>query len=345
MEGYISQLLNVRLSEGNRYFHRLAERVYNARLYTLLALVLISLLCFGFAMVFSNSLTSPIRKLAAAAGRMSGGDLEVAPVVVAAKDEIGVLARSFNTMSSSIKDMVKGLQEKAVLEKKLHEEELVNLSMQRSLREAQFLSLQAQINPHFLFNTLNTISRTAAFEGADATAALIGSLSHLFRYSLRGHGRSVKLGEELEIVREYLRIQEKRFGDRIRTLISCAIDPDLAEIPCFTLQPLVENSLLHGLEPKEAGGTLRVKISSFQGRIRIRILDTGLGMTKRKIAEIFSSREDLFRGDVKSIGILNVATRLGLFFNGEEEFFLHSRPGRGTLVWISFPDRKGNANV
>ena len=341
MEGYISQLLNVRLSEGNRYFQLLARRVSRARIFTLFGLVLIGLLCLIFAVVFSNSLAGPIRKLASASFRMSEGDLDVPPVTVESKDEVGVLAYSFNTMSRSIKDMVRDLKHTADLEKKLHRGELRNLSMQRSLREAQFLSLQAQINPHFLFNTLSAISRTAAFEKAETTSGLILSLSSLLRYTLRGHGGSVKLSEELEIVGEYLRIQNQRFGDRIRSIIDCRIDPALVEIPCFTLQPLVENSLQYGLEPREGGGVLRVKITAYRGRIRIRILDTGCGMDAEKIAEIFSRRDGLFRGERKGIGVINVATRLGLFFNRKEEFSIRSRPGRGTLVRISFPERGG----
>ncbi len=345
MESYLSQLLNIRLAEENRYFRRLGERVSFARLLTIVGLVFIWLLCFAFAILFSNSLTKAIRKLAAASIRMSNGDLEAPPITVESKDEIGILARSFNVMSGGIKSMVEDLKEKAVLEKKLHEEELANVSMQKSLKEAQFLSLQAQINPHFLFNTLNTIARKASLERADDTAALIRSLSDLFRYNLHGFGRSVKLREELDVVKEYLRIQKFRFGDRIRTDIRCSVDPDAVDIPSFTLQPLVENSILHGIEPKEGGGRLRIKITEHRGRIRIRITDTGIGMAKERIEEILSPNDDLFQRNGKRIGVRNVVTRLRLFFNGEEEFLLRSKAGRGAFICISFPRQGGHAGV
>jgi sensor histidine kinase YesM len=345
LEGYTSQLLNICLSQGNQSYQILTQRVQESRNLVLFLLILISILCIAFAILFTNSLTRPIQRLASAAGRMAAGDLETPSVPISSEDEVGVLENSFNRMRENIRRMFLDLEEKAELEKKLHEEELRNVSMQRSLNEAQFLNLQSQINPHFLFNTLNLLSRSADFERAGQTAELVRSLASLFRYSFQGQRHSVTLREEMEFVEEYLRIQTRRFGNRIRYIRNCRVEPETIRIPCFTLQPFVENALLYGLEPKEEGGVLRIKISQYKDRVRIRILDTGLGMDEQVLAGL-KVRDSVPMGieQGRSIGIKNVMARLRIFFDAQEDFRMYSKLGRGTLVWISFPPG-GNGHV
>ena len=150
-----------------------------------------------FGLLFSNSVSRPIHRLADLAARIAAGDLEVGSIPVKSRDEVGILSASFNTMSRSIREMVEGLKEKADLERQLHEEEIALERMQRTLQEARFMGLQAQINPHFLFNALNTISRTALFEGADKTSQLIKSVAALFRYHLRDPRKTVRFPRNL----------------------------------------------------------------------------------------------------------------------------------------------------
>lgn len=336
LEGYTSQLLNIRLSQGNRSYQALTNRVERSRTLMGVLFLVVSVLSIGFAILFTNSLTRPIQRLAVTAERMAGGDLDTPPVPISSRDEVGILEISFNRMRENIQRMFRELQDKAELEKRLHAEELRNITMERSLKEAQFLNLQSQINPHFLFNTLNLLSRSADFEHAPQTAELVRSLSHLFRYSFRKHEPSVSLQEELEFVEEYLRIQTLRFGNRIRYMRRCTVEVDQISIPAFTLEPLVENALLYGLEPKEEGGVLRVKISRCGDRIRIRVLDTGLGMEK-EVLKSLEGNGDRSRALGKGIGLKNVRARLRIFFDAQEEFKIYSKKGRGTLVWISFP--------
>lgn len=341
LEGYTSQLLNIRLSEGNKSYQVLTERVDRSRTLMVALFFFISLLSIGFAILFTNSLTRPIQRLAVTAERMAGGDLDTLPVPISSRDEVGILESSFNRMRENIQRMFRELQDKAELERRLHVEELRNVDMERSLKEAQFLNLQSQINPHFLFNTLNLLSRSADFERANRTAELVRSLSHLFRYSFRKHGPSVSLQEELEFVEEYLRIQTLRFGNRIRYIRKCTIGVDRIFLPAFTLEPLVENALLYGLEPKEEGGVLRIKISQYRNRIRIRVLDTGLGMDDRRLKDLGEYASHMparqARESDRGIGLQNVQARLRIFFDAQEEFRIYSKKGRGTLVWISFP--------
>ncbi|MCX7788682.1 MAG: sensor histidine kinase [Spirochaetes bacterium] len=336
LEGYTSQLLNIRLSQGNKSYQALTNRVDQSRTLMGILFLFISLLSIGFAILFTNSLTKPIQRLAVTAERMASGDLNTPPVPVSSKDEVGILEVSFNRMRENIQRMFRELQDKAELEKRLHAEELRNVDMERSLKEAQYLNLQSQINPHFLFNTLNLLSRSADFERAHRTAELVRSLSHLFRYSFRKHGPCVSLQEELDFVEEYLRIQTLRFGNRIRYVRQCTTEVEQVSIPAFTLEPLVENALIYGLEPKEEGGVIRIKISQFRDRIRIRVLDTGLGMDDRLLKEL-REKERKTKESGRGIGLQNVRARLRIFFDAQEEFKIYSKRGRGTLVWISLP--------
>jgi HAMP domain-containing protein len=208
-------------------------------------------ICVGFALFFAGFITRPLRGLAAAAGRMAAGELDVGALRVESADEVGALTLSFNSMNAHIVALVRDLKEKAALERRLHREELRNSMNQKMRKEAEFLALQARINPHFLFNTLNTISRDVMLRGGKDTVALVDALSALLRYGLEQGSGIVSLATELEIVRKYAFIQHYRFDNRVSIEIDCRLrDPEAVRLPAFSIQPLVENAFIHGLEPK-----------------------------------------------------------------------------------------------
>ena len=361
IEGYLEELIDVRLQEGRWSYGRLVGRADRMRMLTLVGLVAVGLLGLAFGLLLSNHITGPIRKLAAASIHMAEGNLAVKAIESRSRDEVGVLATSFNLMSASIRQLVEDLREKAELEKRFHEEELKNMRMQQSLHEAQLLGLQSQINPHFLFNTLNTIARTSMFEHAPDTTRLIQSLANIFRYNLRGHGKTVSLEEELAMVREYMHIQQQRFGSRVRFELSCRLDPRTVRIPSLTLQPFVENAVIHGLEPLEEGGGLRLSIRARGSRVLIRIHDTGVGIPRERLRSLGCDR--LGAGGLRGlgcdglppgpgdgeegggIGIANVARRLALCWGGRERLRICSRPAAGTLVTLSFPAMELKSDV
>ncbi len=336
VDGYISQLLSVRLSEDSRSYQTLLHRAMTVRLLSFLAIVVLGILSLAFGVLFANSVSRPVRRLAELSSRIASGELDVGDMKVDSRDEIGVLAESFNAMSRSIRERVSDLREKAVLQKRLHKEELTIVRMEQSLREAQFLGLQSQINPHFLFNTLNIIARSAMFERAEATADLIQSLSRLFRYNLRDSRKTVLLKEELDVLEEYLAIQKRRFDDRLSARVIRSAGAEKVAVPCFTLQPLVENALKYGIEPKEEGGLLEVEVHREDETVHISVRDDGIGMTVDQVRALLDGARGS-AGQTSGIGIPNVVDRLRLLYRGRERFSIESVPGRGTTVHLTIP--------
>ncbi len=344
---YIEELLRIRLQEGSVAYSELLEEARRMRMISLGTIIFIAALFIAFAYLFSHSITGPVRDLANASKKMASGELDVNEISVSSEDEVGILADSFNVMSRSIRVMVDDIKQKAVLEKRLHDEEMANISMAKSLREAQFLSLQTQINPHFLFNTLNTIARVSMFEQAEQTTKLIESLSSLFRYNLKDGAKHCTLQEELEILKEYLHIQQVRFRERLLFTLDCTVSPETIQLPSFTIQPLVENAVRHGIEPKESGGMVRIRIRKKESMVEVKVHDSGIGIVPERLEIIRCASQADFMHIAQSdeahggIGIANVAQRLSLFYNGMSSLTLHSKPNFGTLVTIRFPAELG----
>ena len=240
-------------------------------------------------------------------------------------------------MSANIRKYVQDLKQKVEIEKKLHEEELKIVRMEQLVKEARFEALQSQINPHFLFNVLNTISRTAMFENADKSMKLTRTLSNLFRYRLRQKSAIVPLSQELYIIGEYIYLQKVRFGDRLEYIEEVSDACKAVSVPVFLFQPLVENAIIHGIEPKVQGGKVRFKAMERKNghgetMIVVRITDTGTGISKEQLERMKSF-------DVaaeKSIGVANVYHRLRIAGGQSGQLTIRSRINEGTSVEIRF---------
>lgn len=345
VDGYLGRLLSLSLAEGARNYRASSERSLEYRRLALAGIGGAGALAFLFAALFAYSVSAPISRLAEAARRIAAGDLQVEPVEARTGDEVEVLARGFNAMSASIRAMVEGLQEKAALERLLHEETLSHALMGKALREAQFMNLQDHIRPHFLFNALNTIARSALFEEAPETESLALSLGKLLRYSLAEGGSFATVGEELQVLREYLSFQSIRFGPRLswRILSDPAIEKVL--IPRFTLQPIVENAVRHGIEPKVEGGRVLIHARLREGRVRLVVADSGIGMDWALLARLRAAaagsplppEAGAVAGSGGGIGMANLEARLAFRYPGTSRLSMVSRPGLGTLVRISLP--------
>ncbi len=214
-------------------------------------------------------------------------------------------------------------------QKQLLKEAQERATLQAALQETQIKALKAQINPHFLFNSLTLLGYTALEEGAPRTEEIAYTLSDLLRYSLRNMSSVVELGEEMEMIDQYLAIQKIRFGDRLNSQISLAPNLHNFEIPCMVLQPLVENAVIHGAEPLPRPVTIIVKAYEENGRLTLEIIDDGVGMPPEIVANIRSGN---FDGDGQSLGIQNVFQRLQSEYNGRFTWQVESADDLGTQL-------------
>lgn len=201
-------------------------------------------------------------------------------------------------------------------------------------RTVRLQMLKSQINPHFLFNTLNMIAGTAQIEDAAATEKMIHALSRLFRYNLKSTASVMPLERELRVVQDYMYLQQMRFGKRIQYFTDCS--PETLEIlvPSFMLQPLVENAVKHGLSARSRGGKILVRAWKEKRRLWISVADTGEGMDTEKLEAI---KKALKEGDEQGtgIGVGNIYRRIHAMYR-DGEMFLYSRPGCGTAVQLAF---------
>lgn len=236
------------------------------------------------------------------------------------------------------------------IQAQLHEKSLelmgqmqVRAQTEKLLSQAQFKALQSQINPHFLFNTLNAISQLAILENSDKTAEAIFSLSALLRRSLKDSGGLAFLSEETEYIDEYFKIKKLLYRERIRFTMQIDADCLHLRVPVFTLQPLVENSLVHGLEPKPEGGELVLAIRR-EGRFTsIVIRDNGLGMPKERLQMLRELKNVSAPSETSGIGIANVILRLQAFFGQGFAWNIESLPGKGTSIELFLPQMEGTA--
>lgn len=285
--------------------------------------------------------TQPIISLSKSAIEISRGNYNVEQVKVHSDDEIGVMAEAFNQMTESIKHQVNALKERAELEARFKEQEMQYLIMKNHLKETELQALQSQINPHFIFNTLNAGAQLAMLEGADRTCLFIESFANLFRYNMRKMDKPVTLAEEINNINDYIFLLKVRYTDRIE--YKQEIDESIVQIkmPCMVLQPLIENAFIHGISEVESGGQIILKVYEKNRFVFLEVEDNGIGMSEEKVSEIIMSinedqtgKETHTSGHTTGIGTKNVISRLKNFFNSEDIFDIISNQPGGTKMII-----------
>ena len=292
--------------------------------------------CIGKLSEFMNrSIVAPITELAKASHKIAENDFFIDDIKVQSEDELGELVVAFNKMKYATGEYIKALEERRKALDLYHAEEMEKLEIAARLDAMELDLLKSQINPHFLFNTLNVIGGMANLEGAQTTEAMIQSLSSLFRYNLKTPEEEVPLARELKIVKDYMFIQEMRFGGRIAYEIDCRADAEIVLIPTFTFQPLVENAIIHGLAPKEDGGRILIRIRKRQGMICIVIADNGIGMKPEELRALRKNLNEDKPVHTKelNIGLFNIYKRIRAMYD-KGAMLIHSKYGSGTIVRI-----------
>ena len=323
IEGYAMELLGLRMTAGENKWNELdASSRRNSR-------VMLGFMIFATAatvlglLLLLHTIIRPVTKLSDAADAISRGVYDAPPLDDSSGDEIGRTAHSFNLMQSQIKKTIRAIEREAEMEKE-------NARIQKALQDSRYAELQSQIDPHFLFNTLNTIAALASEEGAPIAEDLIGRLAKIFRYSLEDSEKPVSLGQELQYLSDYMELMEARFAGRISMVIE-PFDEALTErtVPKFLLQTLAENSIIHGFKNMSEGGEITVRIDADEeDRLRIVVADNGCG---------FDSSSTERTGPHKSVGLDNIRERLG-YLGGSME--IDSVIGEGTAVTIIIDGRE-----
>ena len=280
----------------------------------------------------NRAIVVPVTKLADASRKIAANEFQIEDVTVDNKDELGDLVQAFNKMKYSTREYIMAMEENRATLDKLHHEEVQRLEAERRVETMRLEALRNQINPHFLFNTLNVIGGMAMLENAETTGQMIKALSSLFRYNLQNSETDTALFRELKIIRDYMYIQQMRFGDRIHFEIECDVDEEEVKIPTFILQPLVENAVIHGLAKKEEGGNIHIRIWEEEENLEISVRDTGIGMSKEELEAVRARMEEDYTHS--NIGLGNIYRRLKLIHPGSE-MHMKSIEGKGTEIHIT----------
>ena len=294
---------------------------------TILPLLLLLMIAVtGVIYWYSEDFSSRVELLVKKFRRAETGDLSVSEKI-SGTDEIAVLDQQFNRMLGKLDQLIKTS----------YVQKLEN-------KEAQLKNLQLQINPHFLYNTLETISSIAAVKQVFVVCDICGKLGEIFRYSLgKDYGELVPLEQEMTHIKNYMFIQKIRYGDRLQVFYNIDVDAAHVYIPRFILQPIVENAISHGLSNLTSVGTLEVSAFEKKDRLYIEIEDDGEGMVREKVAEItrFINTAKPVEGK-KNIGIRNVNQRIKLAYGEAYGITIRSAPYQGSRFTIQLPImRKG----
>jgi two-component system sensor histidine kinase YesM len=332
----VDRLITQQLEENSRQYLLVSQRLHTVQ--RLGMFLIIGAIFFSMVIMIwiSFRLTRPLHQLAEAAQSITGGNLTLPPLQVVSRDEVGVVAGAFNEMVASISRLITEIKLRSDLEKRLQEQEVQNLSMQNTLREAELHALQSQINPHFLFNMLNAGVQLAVIEDANQTADYVDKISSLLRYSLRCIELPVTLAEEITHLQNYFFILRTRYGtDRFAFQIE--VDPAVAgfRLPLLTLQPIVENALIHGVESLESGGRITVQAYQAPRRVIIKISDNGQGIDAATLQLLQSEAKTI--GHTTGIGLSNVKERLRIFFGDAAHLNISSILTQGTTVILDLP--------
>lgn len=248
-----------------------------------------------------------------------------------------MVTRAFNTMVESLGIYMEKTKASMEKEQQMMERELL---MENHLKEAQLKYLQSQINPHFLFNSLNAGAQLAMMEDAEKTGIFLGKMADFFRYNVKKGEEDATLEEELDAVDNYIYILNVRFAGDIHFTKEVDAEVENVRVPSMILQPVVENAVNHGIRDIDWEGHIDLKVCRQEELLEISIRDNGKGMTQSQIEKVLSGQAgtDTQQSDSTGIGMNNVISRLELYYAQEGLMNIYSEgEGKGTEVVITVP--------
>ena len=308
IEGYVYQLVPITDALKNVAYVFLA---------VLAAVIFIGALLIFISAKISNTITQPINRLIVQMETVESGNLSLQPEVY--HGEMQVLAEKFDHMVSQVHMMFEEVKE-----------------TEKEKREMEMLALQAQINPHFLYNTLNSILWLSELQGADKVTQMLDSLIKVLQYTVDNTKEFVRVRDEVAFIHNYIRILNFRYFERFSFIFDIKEDTLEYEMPRFILQPLVENAVLHGFDNNDLNATVKLSIHLQDGELFLCVSDDGRGMPEEKIREILHT-DSSSKKSLNKIGLYNVNQRICLTYGEEYAIHIDSKVGCFTKVTVRIP--------
>ena len=333
---YINSLNNERFKSNSENFTVLIREFRFFEIVSMIVMLGAIVSSSIFVIGFTSTIIGPVRKLASAADEVAKGNFEIDTLEITSRDEVGVVTGAFNKMVVSIKQYIEQIKENMEHERQMQEKEL---RIEATLKDAQLKYLQTQINPHFLFNTLNAGAQLAMMEEAQRTYDYIQNTAEFFRYNVREGNTTVLLEDEITLIDHYIYILNVRFSGDIHYEKSIETDISGVYMPSMILQPIVENSVNHGIKEMEGKGKISLRVYHDGDAVAVSIKDNGIGMTKDMIDKVLSGEltdeEKPAPAGAHGIGMDNVIKRLKLFTDREDSVMIKSAgENEGTEVII-----------
>ena len=344
LEQYSRRLLQLTVEAGSRaYTEKLP--LFRALPFIFVNFTLIMLvIVMQMGNLMKDSIAKPVRELSQEAQRIAESDFSGEDIQVESQDELGGLVTVFNDMKHAMAENIETIQENHRMTELLQQEKLENSEMEKRLNANRLELLKSQINPHFLFNTLNMIGSMANLEDALTTEKMTQALAQLFRYNLNTQEQIVPIDMELRIAENYMYLQKMRFGSRIRYEVQVPESIEHIRIPSFTMQPLVENAIVHGLSKKEQGGTVRVTVQQDPETrlLTLTIEDDGLGMEEDRLAALNARMHQPDENKTARIGIGlgNIYRRIRTLYPEGGDLRIDAKKDVGTRIILTIPQEE-----
>jgi sensor histidine kinase YesM len=331
----IDTISNERLVAQLSEYGRFIDASRDIQLWNLLFIIFISIFSLFLIINAVDRINGPMVKLSSMASEISGGNFDVADIGTTSLFEVDQAVVAFNLMKKDIRTYIDELRWQRNVEKEYLNERVRNMRMEEMIRRMELYTLQAQMNPHFLFNTLNTGIQLAIVEGAERTGEYMENLTKLFRHNLHEKNVIVPLRHEIEGLESYFYILGVRFPKNLDLVLDCPQDIlDLYRVPASILQPLVENCIVHAFKGGDGRNSIVVRVYVESGRLCLSVADNGCGMDADTVVTLLH-RASGNEPREKVMGLENVIQRLYFFFPEDPEVItINSRVGEGTEILV-----------
>ncbi len=322
----------VQLAEYSNFL----ELFRKLQLQNLLLVIVATIFAYSLLMQMASKITNPMLKLSQMAKQLSDGNFDIPELRLSSINEVDEVATAFNQMKNSIHHYISELQKQKEMEQQIMTERLRNMKMEQLLKRMELYTMQAQMNPHFLFNTINTGVQLAILEDADKTAEFMENLADLFRFNIKEKKYFVPLRHEIDGLKSYYNILKIRFPKTLRLTLDIKEEYlDRFSCPNMILQPLVENSVLHAFKDTDRVGTVSVKIDYKEPVLIISVSDDGIGMSNDLVKDLLTPHSRDYQPGPKVMGLENVIQRCYFFYPNQNDVIdIKTAPGQGTEIVI-----------